>query len=228
MPFPVIEKKEEFDVLPESIRAEYEEKDGKYHPKDETTTLKATLDDERKKREAAEKLSTKAALELKKLQTEGKAKESGITEEKLNEIRAAVRKDLEEEYKPFKEKAETASTENRTLKLDNAVRAVMGAEAVKVRSERTGQLWKLIGDRFDLTEDGKPMVKANPGVTVERYLVDTVKKELPEFFVGTGASGGGANQANRTGPNNAPTADAILANPAAALQQARAAGVATQ
>lgn len=225
MPFPVIEKKEEFDALPESIRAEYEEKDGKWTPRDETVTLRGSLAEERKRREAAEKLVTKTAAELKKLETDSKGREAGLTDEKLNEIRAQVRKDLEEEYKPIIEKEKNASTENRTLKLDNQVRNVMGSEKVKVRPERQEALWKLIGDRFDLTDDGKPMVKAKPGVTVEKYLAEDVKAEFGEFYVGTGASGGGAPPGSRNGAGSgAPTAEAVLANPSAALQQARAAG----
>lgn len=227
MPFPVIETKELFDALPEGIRGEYEEKDGKYHPKavaDESITLRQTLADERTKREAAEKLVTKTAAALKKLETDGKGREAGITEDKLNEIRAQVRKDLEDEYKPFKETAETNARENRTLTLDNSVKTVMGKETVRVRGDRQDALWKLIGDRFDLTEDKKPMVKAKPGVTVEKYLAEEVSAEFPEFFMTSGANGSGANNQRWTGKDTGVTAAAVLANPGAALQAARAAG----
>lgn len=218
--YPVFDTQE---AVPEAFRDHYEERDGKWHFKaPEDDGLKTAIAAERQKREAAEKLAKKAADELKSLQTKADAAKAGLTEEQLEKLRADIRNDLEKEYAQFKTDAERLGTENRTLKLDNAVKALMGSDKVKVRGERMEALWKLIGERFDLTDDGKPMVKANPGVTVEKYLADTVKKEFPEFFTGTQASGGGAAPAGAGGQTVSP--DAIIANPLAALSAARQAG----
>lgn len=209
------------DAIPEAFREEYEEKDGRWHPKDDGA--KTALAEERTKREAAEKLVTKTTKELKALETRATAERAGITDEQLQKLRAEIRADLETEYTPLKEKADRFGSENRTLKLDNAVKAVMGAEDVKVRSARMDALWRLIGDRFDLTDDGKPMVKANPGVEVKKYLAETVKKEYPEFYEGTAGSGGGAREGSQN-RSAAVSADDILKNPGAALQAARSQG----
>lgn len=140
-----------------------------------------------------------ALTELTELKSQKKAEAAGITAEQLNKLRADVRADLETEYAPFKTQAQTLASENRTLKLDNVVKGLMGKAGV--RAERLDALYKLAADEFDLTEDGKPMVKSRPGKEVEKYVAEDLIKSYPEFFQGSGASGSGAS---RTGAATAP------------------------
>lgn len=212
MPFPTFDSA---DAVPEAFRDEYEEQGGKWVPRDD---LKTALDAERTKREAAEKLATKAAGELKKLQAKQEAEKAGLTDEQAKNLRASVRAELEEEYAPKIADRDTLATENRTIKLDNAVKALMDTSGV--RPERKQQLWDLHGKDFDLTADGKPMVKDSPGVEVTKYIGDTLKAKVPEFFTGTQIGGGGAGGIT----NGLPTPAAPAASPVERLAAAHAAG----
>lgn len=155
--------------------------------------LKSALDEERVKREAAEKLATKTAHALRKAEAEAKAKASGLSDEQIANIRADLRREIESEYEPVKAQAQTAdalAAENRALLLDNKVKATMAAKGV--RADRIEALFKVAGDRFDLTADKSPMLKDQPGVGIDGYIADTLKAEYPEFFEGTKATGSGA------------------------------------
>lgn len=129
---------------------------------------------------------------LQEIEQEGRAQKAGITAEQLEKLRAEVRQDLEKEYAEFKEKAEQLSTENRALKLDNVVKAAMAKSGV--RSERIDSLYKLVADEFDLTDDGKPMLKSRPGTVVDKYIAEELIKVYPEWYQGSGSSGGGASK----------------------------------
>lgn len=119
-----------------------------------------------------------------------KANKAGITSEELEKLRADVRKDLEGEFSPYKTKAETLAQQIRELRLDNVVKSAMGKNGV--RGERVDALFRLAADRFDLTEDGKPMLKEHPGREIDKYIAEQLSEEYPEFFNGSGSSGGGA------------------------------------
>lgn len=225
MKLPIFDKKED---VPAVFADLYEEKDGKWVPKadddDTTAPLKTALDKERKRADDAEKAlkAEKKRLELESADLERKKK--GITDDQLKQIREDVKKEVEAEFAPVKKDLDDAKKDNRTLRLDNKVRGLFGK--VGVRGERHDALWKLINEDFDLTDDGAPMVKAAPGTEVEKYLADSVKKMYPEFFEGTKAAGSGAaGTGGTTTPPAKPgqmTADDVIKNPAAALQQARA------
>ena len=184
------------DEVPEEHRAAaLEVKDGSFvvFADEDVTPLKAALDDERAKREAAEKLATKTANALKKAELEAKAKASGLTDEQIAAMRADVRKEVEAEFAPVSEKATLAdalAAENRALLLDNKVKALMAAKGV--RADRIEALFKVTNDRFDLTADKSPMLRDKPGIALDAYIADTLKAEYPEFFAGTMASGSGA------------------------------------
>lgn len=128
------------------------------------------------------------------LETQAKAKKEGISSEQLEKLRKEVRDSLETEFSPFKQQAEQLAKENRALKLDNVVKVAMGKAGA--RSDRIDSLYKLTSDRFDLTDDGKPMVRESPGVEVDKYIGDVILKEYAEWFSGTGSSGGGASKSS--------------------------------
>jgi len=191
MPLPTFAKQEE---IPEAFRAEYEERDGKWQAK-EVAPLgdggKKALDAERKAREDAERKVTDAERRLAEAEQSAKAQRAGITDEQLSKLRDEVRVTVAKEFEEKLKDRDTLATENRSLKLDHQVRAL--ALANGVRPERVDAWWKQHGDRFDLTADGKPMVKASPGSEVTKFIAADLKKELPELYVGTRAAGSGAD-----------------------------------
>lgn len=230
MKLPVFATQEE---IPDGFGGLYEEKDGKWHPKDlsggdgpskeSIEKLEITLEKERKDRKAAETQLKELGTKVAELETRAKAKEAGITDEKLTELREEIRADLEKEYEEFKTKAETLGQEVRGLKLDSQVKKL--ALEHGVRAERVDAWWRLFGDRFDLTDDGKPMVADKPGIEVTKLITGDLKKEMPDFYTGTQAAGGGAGGIQKNGQLVAGTgADDVIKNPGAALQAARAGG----
>ena len=155
----------------------------------ETKTVKTKL----KAFEGLAPDEARAALtELAELKSQKKAEQAGITAEQLTKLRNEARAELEKEYQPFRSQAEELARENRTLKLDNVVKQQMGKGGV--RAERLDALFRLTADAFDLTDDGKPMVKSQPTLEVEKYITQELSKEYPEFFNGSGSSGGGASK----------------------------------
>lgn len=130
--------------------------------------------------------------QLKALEQKDKADKAGITAEELAKMRAEMRADVEGEYSGLKTRAEELATENRTLKLDNVVKATMSK--VGVRAERLDALYRLTKEHYDLTDDGQPLVKLRPGKEVEKYVAEDLAKEYPEFFRGSGSSGSGASR----------------------------------
>jgi len=139
------------------------------------------------------KLQTKLA----ELEQERKAQDKGITSEALDKMRQEVRQDLDKEYGPLKQQLEEARGEVRTLRLDNVVKQHMAKAGV--RSERIDALYRLTADQWDLTDDGEPMVKVRPGTEPHKYVGDVLSKEYPEFFEGSGSSGGGASKSAASG-----------------------------
>jgi hypothetical protein len=129
---------------------------------------------------------------LAEIETQEKAGKAGITSQELEKMRADIRKDLESEYSPFRTSAEQLAAENRALKLDTKVKDVMAKSGV--RAERIDSLFRLKADAFDLTEDGKPILKDQMGLPIEKFIAEDVRKEYPEWFEGTGSSGGGASK----------------------------------
>lgn len=126
------------------------------------------------------------------LETERKAGEAKISAEQLKEIRGQVEAELEKRYGPLREENDHLKADNRRLRLDDRVKSVMAK--ARARPERIDALYKLTGEAFDLTEDGEPMVADSPGASVEEFIADEVAKQYPEFFEGSGSSGGGASK----------------------------------
>jgi hypothetical protein len=83
--------------------------------------------------------------------------------------------------------------EVRGLKLDTVVKGLMGKAGV--RPERIDPLFRLTAERFDLTDDGDPMLKSS-AKELDKYMAEDLKTEYPEFFQGSGSNGGGASKSN--------------------------------
>lgn len=220
MPIKTFAKLEE---VPEAQRTDaIETKDGKFILSEETDTtdLETQVASEKEKREAAEGKMRKAAAELQKLQTARKAADAGMTEDKLKELRAEARAEVEAELKPQLEEAAKLKATNRALTLD----AVQKAKALKlgVLPTKIDDFWTLRGGEFDLTDDGKPMVKGKPGIDPDKHLASLLKLN-PEWVQGTKASGSGSQGSTALGSSSGAFDDKM--KPEDRLAAAHAAGI---
>jgi hypothetical protein len=125
-----------------------------------------------------------------------KAQAAGITSEALAKLRQEAAAEYEKKYGPVLTERDQLKSEIRGLKLDSNVKAMMAKAGA--RAERIDALFKLSSDRFDLTEDGKPMVK-DATKEVDKFIAEDLLKEYPEFFQGSGSSGGGAAKSSGGG-----------------------------
>ncbi len=216
MALPTFDKKES---IPAGFEDEYEEKDGKWSPIDHTTAIKDALDKERTAREKAEGVARKAAKDAADAETRRNAAASGMTEKQLKDLYDSIEANLRAEYEPKLADLEKWKTEVRGLKLDSKVKALFkdgGALEGKV-----GDFWKLHGDEFDLTADGKPMVKNEPGKDVARH-VQSILKGRQEWVRGTKATGGRDTSLPTSTPSQGLnpggiTFEDMVKNPAAAI-----------
>ncbi len=215
---------EKLDAVPEALRAAYVERDGKFHldaDLPDTEGLEATVAEERRLRDAAEKLMRKAVQEADRLKNAKKASDAGLTEDQLRQLRADVRAEVEAEFAPVQADAEKAKAENRTLLLDNVMQQELLAAGFL--PTRIKQVWQLHGGEFDLTDDRKPMVKGKPGIEPKKH-VEALKKLYPEWVQGTRAGGGGAAGGASKMPAGGTKwdGDAVLKDPMGALRAANA------
>ena len=145
----------------------------------------------------------------------------GVSSDDLRKIRENTQADLLQRYSDPVAAAEelpwaaAVLRENRGLKLDSVVKAEMASAGA--RSERLDALFKLTADRFDLTADGKPTLRDHPAVEVSKYVRETLKGEYPEFYNGSGSTGGGASRSSAAGGGTrniiaAGDGDAFMAN----------------
>jgi hypothetical protein len=215
MPLPVFDTQ---DAVPEAFRGEYEERDGKWHPKvPDVTKLNSALQSERDRATEQERLRKAAERERDDLKRAEKAKAAGISAEELEQIRVAER----EARKPLEDELTTVRAENRKLKLTDRVKAL--ALAAGVMPDRIKQAMKILDERTDLTDADGIVVKDEAGKvtteTIEDFLAKTFKKESPWFYAGAGASGSGASGSNGSGGGTATD----TTTPAQALERKRAA-----
>ena len=149
------------------------------------------------------------------LEQAAKAEKAGVTSDELKRLRNEVREDMEREYSDLRTSNTDLSTRLRSLQLDSQVKAEMAKAGA--RAERIDALFKLTADRYDLTDDGAPILLDRPGTQIDRYVTEDLQKEFPEFFKGSGSSGSGASKSAASGGgfvNTIPAGDndAFLAN----------------
>lgn len=230
MPFPIYDKKGD---IPSGAEDVYEERDGKFHPKTEDTSgLKSTLEKERNERKEADKAvrAANTALEAAKRELDALKTQVGDPEAKTAEL---LKRWEDDHKKAIAEKeAEIAVLKGdlRSIKLDDAVKA----EFVKNggRPERADAALKLMRDRLDLA-DNRVVVKDADGkvstTTLTDFLGKEFRKDMPELFTGTKASGGGAAgaQSGDGTTTGGLTAEQIMANPAVAFETANVAAATT-
>jgi len=187
MALPTFDKKAD---IPKGFEDEYEEVEGKFVPIDHTAKLQRALDEERAAREKAEGVARKAAKEAADAAARKQAAAAGMTEDELKKLYDKVEANIRAEYDPVLKEAEVLKTENRNLKLRNVVKEQF--RAAGALKDKLDDFWKLHGEEFDLTADGKPMVKAEPGKDVAKH-VGAICKLRNEWMQGTRAAGGGAS-----------------------------------
>lgn len=216
MPFPIFDKQAD---IPKGFEDEYEEREGKWHPIDRTSSVQKALEEERQARKSAEATARKAAKDAADEKARKAATAGGMTEKELKELYDSIEANIRTEYEPKIASADKLAKENRDLKLDSKVKGMFrdgGALTGKV-----DDFWKLHGDEFDLTSDGKPMVKNEPGKDVSKH-VQAILKTRSEWVKGTKASGG-RDSVSTTTPNNSDVArggltfEEMVKNPAAAI-----------
>lgn len=185
MPLTIVET---LDDLPDAARAQAMElKDGRYALAEEVDVapLKAKAD-ELLKETKAERAKRKALEDkLAQMEAERNAQAAGLTSDKLAEIMAQA----EAKYKPYVEELDRTKAQLRAERLDGRVKAMLG----NARAADIDAAFKVVGDHFDLTEDGALVIKADPTAKVEDYVAKTLTAKYPFLFVGTQASGGGAS-----------------------------------
>lgn len=229
--------------IPKGFEELYEEVDGKWQQKadeepeekekPEGDGAKKALKAERERAEKAEKKAKELADKLTELSAkleehddEVEGKKHGKTGAEMKELREKIRADVRKEFTQqiddlnakIKE-LEPLGTENRTLRLNDRVKAEMLAAGA--RGERINELFLLSQEEFDLDEEKNPVLKNHPGKALKIFLEGDLKKRYPEFYKGTDASGGGAKGGNGT-LKVGTTAEDVLANPAGAISSARA------
>jgi len=156
---------------------------------DDTSGLQTALDSERTKREAAEALAKKVANDLKRLEAERKAATHGLTAEELEKIRVEASAEAEGKLAAKEKELEAERTANRQKDIGSAFKSLAGD--TKFLAAKLDDLFRLHGDEYDLTQDGKLMVKGKPGIDPKKHM-EGLAKTRPEWVEGTKAAGGGA------------------------------------
>jgi hypothetical protein len=177
-----LETFEDLDAVPEDAReTAIETKDGKFvvFRDADTSGLTSALAKEREARKTAEK-AAKAAAEA--------AREKDLAAAGLLD----AKKRWDEEYlTPIQTRAQQLEAEVRQLKLVTPVKDALRAAGVIDPDDA----YKLLADRFDLTDEGQPILRDNPTADIRKWAETDLAKAKPYLFAGSMASGGGAKGA---------------------------------
>lgn len=220
MPVASFDKK---DDIPKGFEDLYEENEGKFVLK--TSKLETTLEKVRDEKKAAEKRAKEAEDERADLQRKLAAASTGEAQDKVAKALAKFDEDLAKEKEKHKQELATLQGELRTIKLDDRLKESF----IKAggRPEKAAAALELTKKNFDLA-DNRIVVKNEKGEvtteTAEDYYGKKYRNEMPEFYQGTKATGGGANggAGKKATPSigGRPTADEVIADPLAAAKWA--------
>lgn len=221
MPFPTYANKSE---IPKGAEDVYEEKDGKWIPKlPDVSQLEGTLTkvrEEKRNAEAAAKAATEKAADLQR-QVDAAKLTGNDFEKKSAEMLANWNKEKDAAVKAVQDKLDAVTGELRTVRLDDKLKEHFLNSGG--RPERAGKAIADTKHRFDLV-DGEIVQKDAKGNVVTEKVTDfygkTYKTEMPEFYSGTKASGGGAPGGAGTLPSKGDPAlvELLEKNPSRLLQ----------
>lgn len=223
MALPTYEKQAD---IPKGFEELYEEKGGKWEPKpaEDVSGLKRTLDTIKQEKKDEEKARRKAEEERADLERKLAAAGTGEEKDKVAKALAKFDADLAAAKADHEKVVLQLQGELRGLKLTDQLKARFLAAGG--RPERADKMLRDTEGRFDL--EGDRIVVKDPKGTVtsqtpEDYFAKTYRTEVPEFYTGTKAAGGGGGSGGGSlpaGGGGKMSAEDILANPLAAMQQA--------
>jgi hypothetical protein len=222
MSFPTFKAKAE---IPKGFEAAYVEKDGEWVPNlPDTSKADEALTKVRAEKKALEKQVSELTDARADLQRHlDAAKASGADfDKKSKELLDNWNKEKDAAVKTVQEKLDTANAQLRTLKLDDQIKAAF----IKAggRPEKASAALELNKKHFDLVDDAIVHKDEKGDVTttkVEDYFTKHFKTDMPEFYAGTKASGGGAPGSSGKTPTvgtGTVSAEDVIKNPLAALK----------
>lgn len=191
MAFPVFEKKED---IPKGFEEDYEEREGKFHPKvPDVTKQQTALEAERKRADDEKKRATEAENKLAEMRRKQAAADNNISEEKLAELR----REDEEKRKPLEDKVR--ELEGKLTKVTKTDRVQSLALKHGVLPDRIDDAMLALEKRTGLTENGDTITVLDKDgklttETIDEFLKVRFKKEKPWLYKGSGASGSGATE----------------------------------
>lgn len=197
------------DDVPEELRDQAKEVDGEFHVELETTPELKNAHERQKTK------NQEQADKIRDLERQLAGKKAGLTDEEI----AARRTEIDTAVKPVQEKLTSAEAELRALKLDANVKSMLAKAGANPK--RIDDLFKLTGERYDLSESGKPVLKSAPTTDLDKYITETVAKEYPELFL-SGQKGGAAVTGSGDPVPSAELEKLVIDNPSALLAMANA------
>lgn len=189
MAFPVFDKKED---IPKGFEEDYEEKEGKFHPKvPDVTKQQSALEAERTRAETEKTARIKAENDLTALRRKQAAADNNISDEQLEKLR----NEDEEKRKPLEEKV--AKLEGELTKVKKTDRVQSLALKHGIMQDRIEDAMLILEKRTGLTEGGETITVLDKDgklttTSIEVFLKTDFKKEKPWLYAGSGASGSGA------------------------------------
>lgn len=221
MAFPTFKKKED---IPKGFEGEYEEKGGEWVAKAaDTSKADETIAKIRKEKNDAEKAQKDAEKERDELTRKLAVADTGGEKDKVAKALQKFDEDAKKMKDEYDKKIADKDGELRKLKLDDQAKAAFLKAGG--RPEKADAALKLKKDLLDLTDD-RIVVKNAKGepttTTVEDFWGKDFKTEMPEFFTGTKATGGGAKGGAGAQPGKGQEGDAelVLKNPRALVDRA--------
>ena len=225
MAFPTFKTKDE---IPEPFRAEYEEREGAWVAKvPDVAKLEETLAKVRTERKDADKAAKEAAERAADLQRKLDVADArgSVDDKKIADMLKKWEEDKTKAVQTVQGDLDAANAKLRRHLLDDrAKKAFIDAGG---RAEKADAALKLKADRLDLADD-QVVVKDGKGEVTTAKVADfwgkEFRAEMPEFFAGTKATGGGSNGSGGShGARSDSDVDLLLKDPARLIAKANAA-----
>lgn len=210
------------DEIPEAVRGEYEEVDGKFRLSVEgvdslvdNSGIKQALEKERAKGKLVDAIRKEFPAasddDIRELVKKAKGLKKGEGGEPLDNEKLVLklRKEIDDEYAPIKSENEQLKGELRTIRLDDQVRKA--ALEAGIISEDIEDVLTLTRANFDLDAKNRVVVLDEDGdpstVTLQKFFTDVFKKRKPKFYKAPDVEGGNAGGGRRPSGGKTDAAD---------------------